>query len=560
VPSQGIIRSLLAWGAILPLILLVYFPVFAAPFLLDDHSGIVNNSDIRSLSPTNLLAMVKGHRDVRAIDHHPVSALAFLLDYQLAGLDPAAYHLGNLLYLWLASGAALWVAQLAGLPLTPSALLAALWVLHPLASMQAGYIMSRQESLLVTFYLLAIGLVLRGRHWWAIPAGVLAFLSKEVAVSLPVSLLLVDWAWHGPATPWATLRRRWRFYLVLTLVWGALCAYHLLGGRRHEIGASGMPLADPLAYFLTQTQVWLQYLRVLFWPARLEFYPYLRPAADPSAWLPGLGLALAYLSIASWLLWRRRQLAVVLLLPVCVLAVTSSFIPIPFEPAMEYRMFLPSLFLMGLLLFFWWRKISLPWLRWALPVVLIIALGARSHLRARDYTTAIRLYEADLTHNPRNLNALDALSGLYRDAQLADRATATAWRLVDLSLEEGNREYTARGFVFLGLLEYDRKNFVEAKDFFGRAIAINGNWNARLNLAIIHVELYELEAAEKLLDQYLQRSPDHPSALMLLYEAKMSARKPFEAEPVLDRLLRLYPERQELAAQRQRLERMKRQP
>jgi tetratricopeptide (TPR) repeat protein len=227
---------------------------------------------------------------------------------------------------------------------------------------------------------------------------------------------------------------------------------------------------------------------------------------------------------------------------------------------MEYRMFLPSLFLMGLLLFFWWRKISLPWLRWALPVVLIIALGARSHLRARDYTTAIRLYEADLTHNPRNLNALDALSGLYRDAQLADRATATAWRLVDLSLEEGNREYTARGFVFLGLLEYDRKNFVEAKDFFGRAIAINGNWNARLNLAIIHVELYELEAAEKLLDQYLQRSPDHPSALMLLYEAKMSARKPFEAEPVLDRLLRLYPERQELAAQRQRLERMKRQP
>jgi tetratricopeptide (TPR) repeat protein len=129
---------------------------------------------------------------------------------------------------------------------------------------------------------------------------------------------------------------------------------------------------------------------------------------------------------------------------------------------------------------------------------------------------------------------------------------------VDLSLEERNREYTARGFVFLGLLEYGRKNFVEAKDFFGRAVALNGNWNARLNLAAIHVELYELEDAKKLLEQYLRRSPDHPSALMLLYEARMSARRPHEAEPILERLLRLYPERQQLAAQRQRLERLKR--
>lgn len=554
------IRSVLAWGAMLPLILLVYFPVLDGPFLLDDHTGIVNNSDIRSLSPTNLLALVRGHRDVRAIDHHPVSALSFLIDFQWAGLDPAAFHFSNLIYLWLAAGAALWVAQLAGLSFAPSVLLAALWVLHPLASMQAGYIMGRQESLLITFYLLAIGLVLRGKHWWALPAAVLSFLCKEVPVSLPAAILLVDWAWPGGATLWTTLRRRWRFYLVFTLVWAALCAYHLLGGRRHEIGASGMPLAHPLTYFLSQTQVWLYYLRVLFWPGDLQFYPYIRPASDWTSWLPGLLAAMAYLAVALWLLSRHRQIAVVLLLPVLVLAVTSSFIPIPFEPAMEYRMFLPSLFLMGLLLAAWWRAVKPPWLRLALPVLLILAVGVRSHLRARDYSTPIRLYEVDLARNPRNLNALDALSGFYRDAKLADRATTTAWRLVDLALEEGNREYTARGFVYLGLLETDRKNFPEAKDFFGRAIALNGNWNARLNLASIHVELYEFEPAEKLLEVYLRRSPDHPSALLLLYESKMSARKPEQAEPVLERLLRLYPEREDLLVQRHRLERMKREP
>lgn len=563
-PPSRSIRSLLAWGAILPLIFLVYFPVLAAPFLLDDFNGIVNNADLRSLSLSNLLSLFRSHPSVHAFDHHPVSAFTFLIDYHLAGLDAAASHFANLLYLWLAAGVALWLAlQLApalGLPLAPCALLATLWVLHPLASMQAGYLMSRQESLLVTFYLLAIGLLLRGRHWWALLAAVLAFLCKEVAVSLPVALLLVDWAQSPGSSLWATLLQRWRFYLVLTLTWGALCLYHLRGARRYEIAASGLPLADPLTYFLSQPQVWLHYLRVLFWPAQLEFYPYVRPAASLAAWLPGLLLALAYLVTALWLLRRRRALAVALLLPVCVLAVTSSIIPIPYEPAMEYRFFLPSLFWMGLLLAFWWRRVSRPWLRFALPVLLILAVGVRSHLRARDYTSAIRLHEVDLARNPRNLNALDALSGLYRDAQFADRATATAWRLVDLSLEENNREYTARGFVFLGLLEFDRQNFPEAKDFFGRAIALNGNWNARLHLAAVHVQLYELAAAEKLLAEYLRRSPDHPTALLLLYEAKMSARQPAQAEPLLERLLRLYPERAELAAQRQRLERLKRQP
>jgi len=107
--SKPYLKPLLAWLALLPLLIVVFYPAMSGSFLLDDSSGIQDNSDIRHVTVANLTKLFRGHSNVRAVDHHPVSALSFMIDYQIAGLDPGFYHVNNLIHHWVAAGAMMWL-------------------------------------------------------------------------------------------------------------------------------------------------------------------------------------------------------------------------------------------------------------------------------------------------------------------------------------------------------------------------------------------------------------------------------------------------------------------
>lgn len=571
VEERNFSRPLLTWIALLPLLLLVFYPAFNGPFLLDDSSAIQSNADIRHVTLDNLIRLVRGHGNVRAVDHHPVSAFSLMLDYQWAGVDPFGYRISNLFYLWCAAGAVLflfltiWPIYQRQQGLTPNrvqtlsmaAAIMALWAVHPLATMPVNYITGRQETLLILFYVFSIAAFLRGWLLLCYLSAFAAFLCKEVAVTLPGAIFLVDWA-TSQTTILQTFRNRLRFYAILTLSWLAICSYHLGGGRRREIFADGMPLASSFGYFQAECGVIVSYVSKFFLPVKLQFYPYIRPVESWSEWVPALLAILLYIALAVYTLRRSRWLAITLIFPLLVLSPTSSVLPIPFEPAMEYRMFLPSLSFVALIVIAIWRFAPQLWLRAAIIAAMLIPLATLSHLRSRDYDTALHLYEHDAQVDPRSLNALEGLAGIYKDLQMMDRATASAWKLVDWSMASNSQEHVARGFNHLGLIEVERRNFTAAKDFFERAIKINGNWQAKLNLATTHVELNELPQAEKLLNEYLAYAPDSSEALTMLYETKLSQKNFEAAEKTLDRLLALYPERKDLENQHIRILKLKR--
>ncbi len=557
------LKLLLASIALGALIVVVHYPGLDAPFFFDDFTSIVTNGDIRGLSFDTLLKLVRGHRDVRAVDHHPVSAFTFLLDYQWAGLDPFGFHLSNLFYLWLACAAALLLSReifaAAGVPdaFLLAVALCAVWVVHPFATMQSGYVTGRQEALLILFYLLSLYCFLKE---WLLPCllcGIASFLCKEVAVTLPGAILLLDWA-RGNRNIWVTHRVRRLFYAFLTTIWLALCYYHLRGGRTHEIGTGGMPLGAPWEYCKAQCGVWIVYVRKMFWPAQLQFFPYIRRAESWLSCLPGLLGLLAYLTLTMASLRYSRWLFFTLAFPVLVLTVTSSFIPIPFEPAMEYRMFLPSLALWGLLLLLLWRWARWPSLRWGLVALLIVALGVRSNLRLRDYVQPVTLYEKDFIQDPDGITTLEALAHIYRNEKLFDRSIARSERMLDLSLRDGIKEYAGRALHLIGLAHHEQHHLDEAQHFFERSIAMSGRAEAKLALASILVERLELKRAEKLLNEFLLRSPDNPDAIVLLFEWNMSSGRVDQAEEVYHRFRRLYPERHDLDQQPLRMDELRR--
>lgn len=557
--------------ALLPLLILVFYPAMSGSFLLDDSSGIQNNSEIRHVTVDNLLKLIRGHGNVRAVDHHPVSALSFMIDHQWAGLDPGAYHASNLMHHWIAAGAMMWLfltvwgiwQKQKGLnPSDESGFWMAagvmfIWAVHPFATMPVAYIMCRQETLLVIFYVLSITCLLRGWERASFFLAIPSFLCKEVAVTLPGALFLVDWAQGGLGIV-ETFKKRWQYYAVLTSTWLLICFYHLRGGRRNEIFAEGTPLATSLGYFKAQCVVILSYFSKLVWPVKLQFYPYIRPVESWSEWVPGFIFLLAYIAVAIYCLRWSRWLAVVVIFPLLVLSPTSSVIPIPYEPSMEYRMYMPSVALIGLFIVALWRWVPKFRLRIAIVAMAVIPLAIVSNLRSRDYETPMKLYERDFAVNPRGLTTLEGLSGIYLGAKRYDLATTRAWNLVDWAMADNNKDFIGRGFNFLGEIEFQKNNFGAAKDFYKRAIDANGNWAAKLNLAVLHLQLKELPEAEKLLLQYLAYTPDSPNAMLMLYETKLASMKLGEAETLFDHFMKIYPDRTDLDSQRTRIMILKR--
>ncbi len=147
----------------------------------------------------------------------PLTWLTFGLDYVVWGMDPFGYHLTNLLlhaanavlvYLIAVRLLAVAVPALSAewLGLRIAAMAAALlFSLHPLRVESVAWATERRDVLCAFFYLLAVLAYLhacdaptvpaRGRRLWyggAIAAGAAALLSKSMAVSLPVILLVLD--------------------------------------------------------------------------------------------------------------------------------------------------------------------------------------------------------------------------------------------------------------------------------------------------------------------------------------------------------------------------------
>ena len=225
--------------ALLPLVVAAVFPLAVlGKFQWDDYPLLVENHAYRGLAWSNLRWMFS----TNLMGHYmPVTWITYGLDYLLWGLHPFGYHLTNLA-LHAANTTLVYVVALSLFRVAwvrvpgdggdslriGAALTALLFGVHPLRVESVVWITDRLDLVCGFFYLLAILMYLWGveaestdvgqsrRYYWAAVAMfVLALLSKSMAVTLPVVLLILDayplrrlrpgirgWATPGPWRVW----------------------------------------------------------------------------------------------------------------------------------------------------------------------------------------------------------------------------------------------------------------------------------------------------------------------------------------------------------------------
>lgn len=528
--------ALLASFAIAGLAFALYANALGGSFQFDDATSILENESLRSPDPRAWWAFWPGRM---------VAYTTLGIDWHLHGTAPRGYHVTNVAIHALAGLAVLWMlTQLLALAgrgraeaRTGAAVAregtaearvgavaawvgAAVFVAHPLQTQAVAYITQRMASLYTLFYVTAVAAHLHGlaRQRRGQPAGwtravglgsgLLAVLTKEPALTLPLAILLVDFA----AAPQSGGRRR-RVLPYAPLLLVPLLAAWLGGGH---FGADEATLTAQTArvsratYLLTECNVLARYLRLLVVPLGQNLdpdVPWRTSALEPAVWLP-VALHAVLLAAALWS-WRRgaRLVAVAIAWWYLTLLPESSVFPIA-DAMAEHRLYaaMPG-FALGVAL--GWDALRRRWRRSAIvaAVAVLATLSALTVQRNRVWHDPYALWRDVAAKSPAKGRPHAALGWLHHKAGREEMAVEKLEQAVALDATDP-QAWNNLGLACQALGRHERaaQAFQAAVELRPREATL---W---LNLSVALERLGRLPEAARALEECLRRDPQNDAA------------------------------------------------
>lgn len=478
-------------------IALLYLPSLSFSFVLDDHSGVEKNMQIRSIG---------------RILERPQSIIRLLtsyLSYRLGGIDPAAFrivnivfHLGNvmLLYLLLRKWVSSPVAFVGGL----------LVAVHPLVIESVVWISSVTYPQYSFFLILSILLYLKYRDRRKISfliasygAFCMSFLISEKAFILPVLIVLYELVL-------GSIKRAYRSLLgygglVVALAW------YVLGGLQSRVESFASSAVTGTVEWLNPVQqvpyVLGTYLRLMLWPDRLTVYQFDERGYDPSVVPLYCILLIGYILLLVFSYRKHR--------PSCFLfasfAVASLPALLPYHiiqiGAERYAYLGAGFFILGLVLFIdrMTRSLSRRKIMALLLIPLILCfLVIRSWFRLQDWESEMPLRQSVLRTAPYSARAYNNVGIQHMNEGRYDDALEYYKESI-----RRNPSYS-HPYHNIGHMLALAKRYQEALRFYQKAYKINPHeWKTRQDMGQVLFILGRHREAVPHLEYAIQKgSPD----------------------------------------------------
>ncbi|MEW6378199.1 MAG: tetratricopeptide repeat protein [bacterium] len=451
---------------------------------------------------------------------NPLAWLSHMMDCQLYGLNPGGHHLTSLLLHLLNTLLLFWVLNLATGSLWPSALVAALFALHPLHVESVAWIAERKDVLSTFFWMLTLGAWVRyvrrpalGRYLSVFLLFCLGLLAKPMLVSLPFVLLLLDyWPLHRFQTT-GMPRSLIRLLLekVPLLAFSAFWSLLTLSAQ-HQAGAVASLEAIPFTARLINAVVsYGSYLARVFWPHNLAvFYPH--PVTWPLWHVAASGLLLAGLTalaigtvrnhpclIVGWLWYLGTLVPVIGLVQVGRQGMADRYTYVP-----VIGLFIMAAWTIPGLLSAWrYRRVFLASSAAGVLVVLMIFTWRQTGYWKSSFTLFQHALEVTADNYLAHYNLGVALADAGRYEEAAIHYIAATRIKPDYACAHNN----------LGIVLTRQEKLTEAETHYREALRIKPDWDkAHYNLGVVLATQGKFEEAKAHYARALQLNPGYARA------------------------------------------------
>jgi tetratricopeptide (TPR) repeat protein len=488
----------------------VYGRLLGYEFMIngDDNLYVVNNPTIRGFSWEHIKAAF-GPSNIG--QYNPLALLSFMMDFKLWGLNPAGYHLTNIV-IHAANGLLVYhlLMRLHGDRLL-CLIASSLFLFHPVQVESVAWVSERKGLLSMFFMLLSWeGYVSycesndKSRTLFycaSLLTFLLSLMAKPMTVIYPVMLIIFDFSFQ-------TSGRRVRIlekvpYFVAAAVFSGIVMYCEMpqhGGTRVDYhGGSG------LATFFTMLPVFCRYLGMLAWPANLsvDYVATIHNTVDVTVILAAL-LLIAIVLAGIKLFKTDRRLAFWLILFWLALLPVSQIIPLA-TLIFDHYLYLPVLgigVLAGSMAVFLRDKTGKKrvWLLYGTVMLWLVILAVTSFKRVEVWQNYWTLLADFVEKSPesvntwiiygdvyqRNGNLAEAIKGYEHGLKINPGSAEAMWRLGNLYTEYGDlekgKDYLTKllainskyvkGWATLGDNYLKHGNYPEAESSYRRALSL----------------------------------------------------------------------------------------
>lgn len=434
-----------AWWIVPALVLLTvgaYASVRHFDFVnFDDQLYVTDNPHVRAGFSWAAVAWAFGSS--YAANWHPLTWVSHMLDVEFFGLNPGPHHVVNLIW-HVANTVLVWLVlrRLTGSTYR-SAIVAAVFGVHPLHVESVAWVAERKDVLSAFFGLLTIwfyaGYVQRPAAWryaTALLLFVLGLMSKPMLVTLPFVLLLLDvWplgrtrlvaAAHGGTgrAPWGRLILE----KVPFLAAAAASSVATFVVQQHAGAVATLEAVAPAARLTNTFISYVMWAWTTLWPRDLAA---LYPRPDSPQYALAVASLLALIVTTGLVIWKGKRypyLPVGWMWFVGMLVPVSGLVQIGVAARADRYMYLPVL---GLLFAAVWGiadlgrhwRVARPALIGA-AITVILVLAAATRVQAGYWRNGLVLWQHALevtTNNSRaHANLGTSLAEIGRHAEAAD--------------------------------------------------------------------------------------------------------------------------------------------